>query len=116
RGSVVPAEALEVLEVGAGEARRADRLDHRSEPARDGEAAAERVPPEQQVEDRLVLLAPRLPVRVRHRELVEVRQERQRLAVQPVDERSIGHTGNIVYEVHLVKKAARRRLSYDRAR
>src|SRR5262249_16488711 len=89
RLAIVAREGGEVGEVVLAEAIVRDVVDDAPEAAGDGEAALERVAPEEEVEDALHLALARLAVALRHRELVEVGQQGE------------GHAIHLGQEAHL---------------
>jgi hypothetical protein len=85
RGAVVALQAREVFEVTFGKVEALDVLDGELEPAGHGEPAAEGGLAEEEVERRLLPVRARLPVGVGHGELVEIREERQRILVDAAE-------------------------------
>jgi hypothetical protein len=81
RLAVVAGEGGEVVEIAEVEAERLEVLEGRLQSAGDREAPAEGVLPEGEREARLLPRRAGLEVAERHRELVEIRQQRQRWAV-----------------------------------
>ncbi len=82
RLAVAAGDRRQVRQVGGVEAQPLEELDRRLDATRDRVRAAERVAPEGQVEDRLALGLAGLPVAVGHGQLVQVREQRQRRAVE----------------------------------
>src|SRR5437868_3854107 len=77
----VGAQLAQVAQIVVGEAQLADVLERRGQSGGDGETGLERRPAEEEVEDRLPIFHAGLPRRRGHGELVEVRQQRERLSV-----------------------------------
>jgi hypothetical protein len=82
RPAVVAGQCGEVLHVRVVEPERPEVVDDGVQPAGDREAAAERVLAERQVKHGLARADAKLPVAVRHRELIQVGQQGEGLAVE----------------------------------
>ena len=77
------AHAAQIVEVGLVEREIFEVFDDVGQPAGDRVSPVERILAEGDVEYRIPVRHPGLPVAVRHRNFVEVRKQRQRIAVYP---------------------------------
>jgi hypothetical protein len=87
RLAVVPRQRREVGKVVLVEAKALEELEGAMQAAGHGEAAPERTATKEELKDRLLLVRFRFPVRIRHRQLIEIRQERQRAPVEIAESR-----------------------------
>ena len=82
-------DSLQIVDVRLGNLERLEKLYAVRETGKDGEFALERTPTEEKVESCYIVVLAGLPVGIRHRDLVEVGQQRLHNGIEAAAIRSV---------------------------